>query len=194
MRIEPEPRRIFAQEPRADGMKRAGVGRRRAPRRPRAQIAARAAAATRRLSSAAARREKVASMMRFGSAPESTRCATRCASVLVLPTPAPAMTSSGAVVLDRERCASLRSSKGAPNQGGGHGARETWMGIGGQAVGVDGDGRDADGVVGAGADRARFRRRELWGLLRTRPPRSPRAPTNRPPLRLSLCYEVLSKT
>ena len=35
--------------------------------------------------------------MRSGFAPESTRCATRCASVLVLPVPAPAMMSSGPV-------------------------------------------------------------------------------------------------
>ncbi len=33
LRIEPEPRRIFANEPRADGMERAGVGRRRTRRR-----------------------------------------------------------------------------------------------------------------------------------------------------------------
>ena len=36
---------------------------------------------------------------RRGSAPFSTRCATRCVSVLVLPVPAPAMISSGGVVL-----------------------------------------------------------------------------------------------
>ncbi len=50
-------------------------------------------------SRAAARREKVSSRMRRGSAPLTTRCATRCASVLVLPEPAPAMTSSGREVL-----------------------------------------------------------------------------------------------
>ena len=33
--------------------------------------------------------------MRSGLAPDSTRCATRCASVLVLPVPAPAMISRG---------------------------------------------------------------------------------------------------
>ena len=49
----------------------------------------------RRSISAAARREKVSSRMRCGSAPVMTRCATRCASVSVLPEPAPAMTSSG---------------------------------------------------------------------------------------------------
>ena len=54
---------------------------------------------TRRLISAAARREKVSSRMRRGSAPLTIRCATRCASVLVLPEPAPAMTSSGAARL-----------------------------------------------------------------------------------------------
>ena len=49
----------------------------------------------RRVISAAARREKVISRMRRGSAPARIRCATRCASVLVLPVPAPAMTSRG---------------------------------------------------------------------------------------------------
>ena len=47
----------------------------------------------------AARREKVSSRMRRGSAPLTIRCATRCASVLVLPEPAPAMTSSGPATL-----------------------------------------------------------------------------------------------
>ena len=49
----------------------------------------------RRRISIAARRVKVSSMMRAGSTPLSTRCATRCASVLVLPVPAPAIISSG---------------------------------------------------------------------------------------------------
>ena len=43
----------------------------------------------------AARRVNVSSRMRSGRTPDSTRCATRCASVLVLPVPAPAMISSG---------------------------------------------------------------------------------------------------
>jgi hypothetical protein len=51
---------------------------------------------TRRVISSAARREKVSSRMRCGSAPFTTRWATRCASVLVLPEPAPAITTSGA--------------------------------------------------------------------------------------------------
>jgi hypothetical protein len=51
--------------------------------------------ATRRVISAAARRENVSSMMRRGSMPLTTRCATRCASVLVLPEPAPATIRSG---------------------------------------------------------------------------------------------------
>ena len=46
---------------------------------------------TRRIISAAARRENVSSSMRRGSAPLTMRCATRWASVLVLPEPAPAM-------------------------------------------------------------------------------------------------------
>ena len=49
----------------------------------------------RRFISTAARREKVINRMRRGSAPARIRWATRCASVLVLPVPAPAMTSSG---------------------------------------------------------------------------------------------------
>ena len=51
---------------------------------------------TRRAISAAARRENVSRRMRRGSAPLTMRCATRWARVLVLPDPAPAMTSSGA--------------------------------------------------------------------------------------------------
>jgi len=49
----------------------------------------------RRVISCAARRVKVSSRIRSGLTPSSTRCATRCASVLVLPVPAPAMISSG---------------------------------------------------------------------------------------------------
>ena len=45
--------------------------------------------------SAAARREKVSNIIRRGSAPETIRCATQLASVLVLPEPAPAMMRSG---------------------------------------------------------------------------------------------------
>src|SRR5580692_11495806 len=50
---------------------------------------------TLRAISAAARRENVSSRMRRGSAPLMIRCATLCASVLVLPEPAPAMIKSG---------------------------------------------------------------------------------------------------
>src|SRR5580658_1887935 len=49
----------------------------------------------RRRISWAARRLKVSIRMRPGSTPFMTRCATRCASVLVLPVPAPAMINSG---------------------------------------------------------------------------------------------------
>ena len=49
----------------------------------------------RRSSACAARRENVKSRMRCGSAPSRTRRATRCASVLVFPEPAPAMIASG---------------------------------------------------------------------------------------------------
>ena len=50
----------------------------------------------RRVISSAARRVNVSSSMRSGGTPASSSRATRCASVLVLPVPAPAMTSSGA--------------------------------------------------------------------------------------------------
>src|SRR3954470_2372264 len=50
---------------------------------------------TRRAISIDARREKVIKSMRCGSAPLTIRWATRWARVLVLPEPAPAMTSSG---------------------------------------------------------------------------------------------------
>lgn len=48
---------------------------------------------TRRVISSAARRETWYSR-RSGSAPSASKCATRCASVLVLPVPAPAMTKA----------------------------------------------------------------------------------------------------
>jgi hypothetical protein len=74
----------------------------------------------RRSISAAARREKVRSRMRPGSAPFTMRCATRWASVLVLPEPAPAITSSGPATLapvettpcsTAQRCASFRLAR-----------------------------------------------------------------------------------
>ena len=49
----------------------------------------------RRVIVCAARRVKVRSRMRLGSAPRTMRWATRCASVVVLPVPAPAMIRSG---------------------------------------------------------------------------------------------------
>jgi len=49
----------------------------------------------RRRISVAARRVKVSIRMRAGSTPLITRCATRCASVSVLPVPAPATISMG---------------------------------------------------------------------------------------------------
>ncbi len=58
-------------------------------------ITLRAIRSTRRVISAAARRENVISRIRRGSAPLTIRWATRWARVLVLPDPAPAMTSSG---------------------------------------------------------------------------------------------------
>ena len=88
---------IFPQQACADRVERAGPGERVGhdpgvgSERPGAQMRS-----TRRVISAAARREKVISRMRRGSAPLTIRCATRCARVLVLPDPAPAMTSSAA--------------------------------------------------------------------------------------------------
>ena len=69
----------------------------------------------RRVISAAARREKVMSRMRRGSAPSTTRCATRCASVPVLPDPAPAMTRRGCAAPCRTavRCAGFSRSSQA---------------------------------------------------------------------------------
>ena len=52
---------------------------------------------TRRPISAAARRLKVSSSIRPGLIPPAIRHATRCASVLVFPVPAPAMISSGSL-------------------------------------------------------------------------------------------------
>jgi hypothetical protein len=49
----------------------------------------------RRIISWAARRVKVSMRMRAGSTPFSTRCAARCASVLVLPVPAPGQDQQG---------------------------------------------------------------------------------------------------
>ena len=49
--------------------------------------------------------------MRSGVAPPSTSCATRCASVLVLPVPAPAMMSSGAAGARRFALPPFRRSK-----------------------------------------------------------------------------------
>src|SRR5262245_11152777 len=67
---------------------------------------------TRRVIYAAARREKVSSRMRRGSAPLTIRCPTRCASVLVLPEPAPAMTSSGAAPCSTaRRCCGLSRAR-----------------------------------------------------------------------------------
>ena len=75
---------------------------------------------TRRCSDCAARREKLSSRMRCGSAPSSTSRATRAASVSVLPEPAPAMISSGGgppAAASRPwntawRCSSLRLVEG----------------------------------------------------------------------------------
>jgi hypothetical protein len=80
-------------------------------------IALRAMRSTRFVISEAAWRENVISRMRRGSAPLTIRCATRWASVLVLPDPAPAMTSSGpkgpgpaAPCSTARRCSGLRLS------------------------------------------------------------------------------------
>jgi len=61
----------------------------------RTRVSAAQMRATRRVISAAARRVKVKSRMRRGSAPRRISAATRWARVWVLPEPAPATTSSG---------------------------------------------------------------------------------------------------
>src|SRR3954471_18263717 len=84
-------------------------------------ITLRAMRSTRLLISLAARRENVISRMRCGSAPLRIRLATRCASVFVLPEPAPAITSSGRVSLAVSpvpwegafRCCGLSDSSGS---------------------------------------------------------------------------------
>src|SRR3954471_8089941 len=84
-------------------------------------ITLRAMRSTRLLISLAARRENVISRMRCGSAPLRIRVATRCASVLVLPEPAPAITSSGRVspavsavpCVAASRCCGFRDSSGS---------------------------------------------------------------------------------
>src|SRR6266576_3439192 len=77
---------------------------------------------TRFVISAAARRENVISRMRRGSAPLTIRWATRCARVLVLPDPAPAITRSGSPDVQSgsvtpcstaRRCSELRPSRWA---------------------------------------------------------------------------------
>ena len=115
-RVEADLLGIFAQQPRADAVEGAGPGQRVRhdggirPQRPAQQMRS-----TRRVISAAARRENVISRMRRGSAPLTIRWATRCASVLVLPEPAPAMTSSGAPA--RPRRARRRARRPAAARG-----------------------------------------------------------------------------
>src|SRR5271163_4888892 len=75
----------------------------------------RAMRSTRRVISAAARREKVISRIRRGLALLTIRWATRCASVLVFPDPAPAMTRSGvpgAAFLSSTPCSTARRCSG----------------------------------------------------------------------------------
>src|ERR1700758_249013 len=78
----------------------------------------RAIRSTRLVISDAARRENVISRILRGSAPWTIRWATRWARVLVLPEPAPAMTSSGAAAdppaapcSTARRCSGLRVSR-----------------------------------------------------------------------------------
>src|SRR6266404_6500576 len=85
-------------------------------------ITLRAIRPTRFVISDAARRENVISRMRRGSAPLTIRWATRCARVLVLPDPAPAITRSGSPDVQSgsvtpcstaRRCSELRPSRWA---------------------------------------------------------------------------------
>src|SRR6266446_2103111 len=89
-------------------------------------IAFRDIRSTRFVISAAARRENVMSRIRRGSAPLTMRWATRCARVLVLPEPAPAMTKSGPPEAQfpsetpcstARRCSALRVSRWADARG-----------------------------------------------------------------------------
>ena len=111
-RIEADALGVLAQQPRADAVEGAGPGQRvgrRAARCRRGRVAGDALDARASIS-AAARREKVSSRIRRGSAPLTIEMRHAVASVLVLPEPAPAMTSSGPArararsdaVLDRE--------------------------------------------------------------------------------------------
>ena len=127
-RVEADRLGVQAQQAVGDRVEGAGpadLGRARPPRRRRPSVPqprARCARA-RRVISAAARRVKVSSRIRRGSAPLRIRWATRCASVLVLPEPAPAMISSGPPPAapaspppcsTARRCAGLSSSRWVP--------------------------------------------------------------------------------
>src|SRR5688572_3237490 len=93
--IEPDVEGILANQPSADGVEGAGPVqpvRQDPPFAPKTSVVMRSA---RRCISAAALLEKVRSRMRRGSTPHTTRWATRLASVLVFPEPAPAMIRSG---------------------------------------------------------------------------------------------------
>src|SRR5690606_8449818 len=91
--IEPDARGMLAQQARADCVKGAGPGQAEGDRWAMPRAAARVPA--RRIISCAARRENVSRAIRSGATPAITRCATRWASMAVLPVPAPAMTSCG---------------------------------------------------------------------------------------------------
>ena len=108
-RVEAQAGGVHAQQAVGDGVKGAGpaeavvLADRAPPMR-----------AARRTISAAARRVKVSSRTRRGSAPRAISAATRWASVCVLPDPAPATTSSGPSPWSTTRCwAGLRASDGA---------------------------------------------------------------------------------
>ena len=94
---------VAAEQPHGDGMERAApdlAGRQQGFASPLALCSlgrCRRTASARRRISAAARRVKVSRQMRDGWSPRVIRWATRCASVAVLPVPAPAMISSGSL-------------------------------------------------------------------------------------------------
>ncbi len=105
-------------------------------------------------SSTAARRLNVRSRMRWGSAPSRIRRATRWAMVLVLPVPAPAMTSSGPCAFavpnaTTRRWASFSSPKTADPSGMGHSPRRTFVRHSSRPHG-DGGRRDAPAGVRRG--------------------------------------------
>src|ERR1700726_410017 len=114
-RIEADLACIVAQEPRADPMEGPGPKRIGHDTGVVADHPARDPLDPPRHLGGGPRREKVISRILRGSAPLTIKWATRCARVLVLPDPAPAMTSSGApgaASFSRTPCSTARRCSG----------------------------------------------------------------------------------